>query len=67
MRGLCAGLVGKEIAHGMNRGVRTVESHIQQAKKSLGARNIAHATFICGRDNVFSCEEITGTVRALRT
>ena len=54
MRGLCAGLVGKEIAHEMNRGVRTVESHIQQAKRSLGARNIAHAAFICGRENILS-------------
>jgi len=53
MRGLCAGLVAKEIAHGMNRGVRTVESHIQQAKRNLGARNIAHATFICGREKIF--------------
>lgn len=53
MRGLCAGLVGKEIAHEMGRGVRTIESHIQEAKRNLGARNIAHATFICGRDGIF--------------
>jgi DNA-binding NarL/FixJ family response regulator len=52
MRGLCAGLVGKEIASEMNRGVRTVQSHIEAAKKSLGARNIAHAAFICGRNGI---------------
>lgn len=52
LRGLCAGLVGKEIASQMGLGVRTIESHIQEAKRNLGARNIAHATFICGQRNI---------------
>lgn len=48
LRGLCSGLVGKEIAREMKLSVRTVETHIQELKRNIGARNIAHATFIAG-------------------
>lgn len=65
LRGLCAGLVGKEIAAQMGLGVRTIESHIQGAKRSLGARNIAHATFICGQQDIFHRIGEHGSCRSL--
>lgn len=43
MREVCRGKIGKEIANEMGVSRRTVESHIQLAKRALGARNIVQA------------------------
>ncbi len=46
MREICRGKIGKEIAGEMGVSTRTVETHIQLAKRALGARNIVQAAVI---------------------
>ena len=43
MRRLCRGLVAKEMAGEMGLSRRTVEYHLEMAKKRLHARTLAHA------------------------
>lgn len=46
MREICKGKIGKEIGRDMGVSTRTVETHIQLAKRALGARNIVQAAVL---------------------
>lgn len=46
MREICKGKIGKEIGRDMGLSTRTVETHIQLAKRALGARNIVQAAVL---------------------
>lgn len=54
MRRLCRGLVTKEIADDLGISFRTVEYHMELAKKRLRARNItqAAALFTAGQKGI---------------
>lgn len=51
MREICQGKIGKEIANEMGVSTRTVETHIQLAKRALGARNIVQAAVMFSKHN----------------